>query len=70
MKLSECNMGQIVVAKGEGRKIGHIIGLIYNNSIREYWNDPSTEIIPLVKFVDDQVPRGIHYNNIAIFKAY
>ena len=70
MKLCECNLGQIVVDLANKKRIGHIIGLIYNTTIPEYYKLDNTEIIPLVQFVGEQLPVGIHYGNIDKFKTY
>jgi hypothetical protein len=70
MKLCECNLGQIVVEKGNKRRIGHVIGLAYNYDRPESWKEESTEIIPIIKWVGEQIGVKIHYANIDIFKAY
>ena len=78
MKLSECKLGEIIVAKDNPRKIGHIVGLTYSYPWRimatvdaKRYSDGTTEtceIIPLVKFVGDELPVGIHPGNIEKLK--
>jgi hypothetical protein len=68
MKLSQCNLGQIVVIKEDPKKIGHIVGLGYNYDSPDSWSKGF--VIPVVKFVGEELPRKIHYGNIDIFKAY
>lgn len=68
MKLKECTIGTLVYT--EDRKIGHIVGLTYNLSNQTIFKSCILEdelferVIPLVKFVGDEIPRGIHYSNI------
>jgi hypothetical protein len=73
MKLCECTMGQLVVAKEDDKRIGHIVGLAYNYdlSILIHCKDMSSvEIIPVVQFVGEDHTTKIHYENINKFTKY
>ena len=79
MKLCECTMGTLVVAKDNPMKIGHVVGLAYNYDISTILNcrDRNTrglpkevEVIPVIRFVREQTDTKIHYGNIDKFKAY
>lgn len=65
MKLSQCKIGVLVketkvweLGKSKA-KIGHVVGLGYGHN---------QEVIPLVHFVGEQLPRTIHHTNISIYK--
>jgi hypothetical protein len=70
MKLRDCILGQIVVAQDNKRRIGHIVGLAFNYENPKAWENETVEIIPVVKFVGEQLETKIHYANIEIFTAY
>jgi len=69
MKLNECKIGEIVQIAEECR-VGHIVGLTYDISLSKLINynyshaELQERIIPLVKFVDCDLPCGIHHNNL------
>lgn len=70
MKLSECNYGVLVLSND--KKLGHIVGLTYDINISICEPKSNSELIgrtiPLVKFVGEDVPRGINNWNLSIFK--
>ena len=56
MKLSECSIGVIVTESREEKElIGHVVGLYEN---------PSGEVIPVVRFANNAIPRPIHHGNL------
>ena len=59
MKLKECNMGLLVK---NDMDLGHIVGLT-----RQYPGQKLVdrgEVIPLVLFADEKIPRGVHPENL------
>lgn len=75
MKLSECTIGKLVEltnnVRGPGT-IGHVVGLTLNIDLK--YSNPLSEsearsrTIPLVKFADEEFPRGIHPGNLREYK--
>jgi len=72
MKLSECIIGIVVQDEcyscTERVKIGHIVGLTskYSMSVKNFVE--LDDVIPLVKFVGEETPRGIHHGNLKVYK--
>lgn len=75
MKLSECTIGKLVEltsnVNGPGA-IGHVVGLTLNIDLK--LSEPLSNFetrnrtIPLVKFADEEFPRGIHPANLKEYK--
>jgi hypothetical protein len=77
MKLSQMFIGQIVESThplsyhGRIREIGHVVGLglaYSTHTIAGSHDDKPIPILPLVKFVGEEVPRTIHPNNLRKYK--
>jgi len=70
MKLKDCTIGKLVQIEEE-HKIGHVVGLTYNVSLSVLiqYNYSHEElkhrVIPLVQFVDSDIPRGVHHENLS-----
>lgn len=60
MKLSECNLGQIVQDKALPERIGHVVGLTKNSH---------HTVIPVVKFAGEDCPIAIHHDNLMKVKG-
>lgn len=64
MKLSECQMGVVVsLQMCDGvLKIGHVVGLT------KIPNECNGEVIPVIKFADEQLHRGVHHKLLLKYK--
>lgn len=70
MKLKECKIGTLVYTDDD--EIGHIVGLTHNIGFKTIsqmtfsLESLKDRVVPLVKFVGDEIPRGIHHHNLKI----
>jgi hypothetical protein len=69
MKLSECELGKMVITKD--LRVGHIIGITYNVHLKFTGKLSKEELfectIPVVKWADGE-EYPVHHVNIELFK--